>query len=84
MPWRVERVKSSLHVTISPPMAGEWESLMDEVQSKLDPKPLAIHLPSRMPEASKVDSDMLKLLWQSLRTSGIPLLPPMSEGGRSR
>jgi hypothetical protein len=62
-------------------MAGEWEPLMDEIQQTLDPKPLAIHLPSRMGEASKVDRDMLKLLWQSLASFGIPLLPPVNEDG---
>ena len=76
MPWRVERIKSSLHVSIEPPMAEGWEALLDEIERNLDPKPLAVHLPSRLPNASKVDAEMLKLLWQRLGSHGIPLLPP--------
>jgi len=76
MPWSVERIGSALHVRISPPMAGGWEALMDEIQSDLDPRPLAIHIPSKMPDATKTDSDMLKMLWDALGSLGIPLLPP--------
>jgi len=76
MPWSVERVGSALHVEISPPMVSEWEPLMDEIQANLNPTPLAIHLPSRIPEATKTDQDMLKVMWQSLGALGIPLLPP--------
>jgi hypothetical protein len=76
MPWSVERIGSALHVHMSPPMTGEWEALMDEIQSDLDPRPLAIHIPSKMPNATKTDSDMLKMLWDALGSLGIPLLPP--------
>ncbi len=76
MPWSVERVGSALHIEISPPMLAEWEQLMDEIQANLTPAPLAIHLPSRIADATKTDQDMLKVMWQSLGSLGIPLLPP--------
>jgi hypothetical protein len=76
MPWSVERIGSALHVHIGSPMTGEWEALMDEIQSDLDPRPLAIHIPSKMPGATKTDGDMLKMLWDALGSLGIPLLPP--------
>jgi hypothetical protein len=76
MPWTVERHGSALHIEISVPMNGEWEPLMDEVQVSLAPKPLAIHLPSKIEGATKNDRDMLKVLWDALRALEIPLLPP--------
>jgi hypothetical protein len=76
MPWSIERTGSALHVTISVPMDGEREPLMDEVQANLAPKPLAIHLPSKIEGATKTDGDMLKVLWDALGSLGIPLLPP--------
>jgi hypothetical protein len=83
MPWSVERVGSALHVQISVPMAGEWEALMDEIQASLDPRPLAIHIPSKMAAATNTDRDMLKMLWDALGSLGIPLLPPpSSDAGR--
>ena len=57
-------------------MTGEWEALMDEIQSDLEPRPLAIHIPSKMPDSTKIDGDMLKMLWDALGSLGIPLLPP--------
>lgn len=76
MPWSVERIGSTLNVQISIPMNGEWERLMDEIQSSLDPRPLAIHVPSKVEGAAPVDADMLKMLWSALRSLDIPLLPP--------
>ena len=57
-------------------MTGEWEALLDEVQAKLEPKPLAIHIPSKVPGATKDDQEMLRVIWVSLSSAGIPLLPP--------
>jgi hypothetical protein len=78
MPWSVERVGSGLHVHVAMPMIGEWEAVMDEVQANLDPRPLAIHIPSKMAGATNTDTDMLKMLWDALGSHGIPLLPPTS------
>ena len=76
MPWSVERTRSAVNVHITMPMAGEWEPLMDEIHDSIGkPKPLAIHLPSKVPGATKTDADMLKLLWDALGSLGIPLLP---------
>jgi len=58
------------------PMAGEWETLLDEIQTSLKPKPLAIHIPSKVPGATADDEAMLTVVWDSLAAAGIPLLPP--------
>jgi len=79
MPWSVQRIGSALHVEVSDPMSGRWEALMDEIHANLDPRPLAIHIPSKMPGATKTDADMLKMLWDALGSLGIPLLPPAPE-----
>ena len=76
MPWEIEHDASALHVRIEVPMNGEWEALMDEVQSSLKPLPKAIYLPARLSDASRTDADMLKILWQSLTDLGIPILSP--------
>ena len=76
MTWSVERVGSALHVSISVPMTGEWDALLDEVQANLEPKPLAIHIPSKVPGATEDDQEMLRVMWVSLSSAGIPLLPP--------
>lgn len=41
-------------------MTGEWEALMDEVQSSLKPLPKPVYLPARLSGASQTDADMLK------------------------
>jgi hypothetical protein len=76
--WEVERRESALHITLSAPLGGEWESLMDAIQESLSPKPLAIHLPSRIEGASPIDAIMLQRLWNTLGWLGIPILPPTS------
>jgi hypothetical protein len=76
MPWEIERDASALHVRIEVPMTGEWEAVMDEIQSSLKPLPKAIYLPARLSDASRTDADMLKILWQSLTDLGIPILSP--------
>jgi hypothetical protein len=78
MPWSVERRESALHVTVSPPMVGEWEALMDAIEASLTPRPLAIHLPSKIPGATRTDAGLLKMLWQALGSLDIPLLPSAS------
>ena len=76
MTWAVERVGSALHVTIEAPMNGEWETLVAAVQDDLEPKPLAIHIPSKVPGATPQEEEQLRALWDSLASAGIPLLPP--------
>jgi hypothetical protein len=77
MTWSVARVGSALHVSIAVPMTGEWEALLEDIQANLDPKPLAIHIPSRVEGATTKDEEMLRALWDSLAAAGIPLLPPV-------
>ena len=77
MTWSVERVGSALHVSISTPMTGGWDALADELQANLTPKPLAIHISSKVPGASSEDTERLRSLWDSLGSEGIPLLPPV-------
>jgi hypothetical protein len=76
MSWGTERDGSALRVQIQPPMAGEWEALMDDVEKQLDPLPKAIYLPARLPGGTQSDADMLKILWQSLTDLGVPILTP--------
>ncbi len=77
MPWSVEQAGSALHVHISMPMTGEWEPLLDEIENSIGPpRPVAIHLPSKLPGATRTDREMLRLLWDALGSHGIPLLPP--------
>jgi hypothetical protein len=75
--WSVERVGSALHVSIATPMTGEWDALLDEIQANLKPAPLAIHIPSKVPGATKDDEEMLRVVWVSLSSANIPLLPPV-------
>ena len=77
MTWSVERVGSALHVSIATPMTGEWDALLDEIQANLKPAPLAIHIPSKVPGATKDDEEMLRVVWVSLSSANIPLLPPV-------
>ena len=75
MPWSVARVESALHVEISAPVMDGWEPLIDEIHAQIDPDLSAIHLPSRLEAASHTDTDLLKLLWITLGSIGVPLLP---------
>lgn len=78
MPWSVERRESALHIQITGPMVEQWEGLMDAVQENLGrPKPLAIHLPSRIEGGTEADAVRLSVLWETLGSFGIPLLPPV-------
>jgi hypothetical protein len=77
MTWSVDRVGSALHVSIATPMAAEWDALQDAIRTNLEPKPLAIHIPSKIPGASAQDAESLRAVWESLASEGIPLLPPV-------
>ncbi|HJX08003.1 MAG TPA: hypothetical protein VJ736_08030 [Actinomycetota bacterium] len=76
MTWSVERVGSALHVSIATPMTGEWDALLGDIKANLEPKPLAIHIPSKVPGATADDEARLRAVWESLASAGIPLLPP--------
>jgi hypothetical protein len=75
MPWSIERDQSVLRVEVHAPMGDEWEALLDAVVAKLDPAPLAIYLPARLPSASEEDAEMLKMLWETVGARGIPIMP---------
>jgi hypothetical protein len=75
MPWEVEPEGSALHVPITPPMEGEWESLLDAINAASDPPPYAIYLPPRIEGGSAEDADMLRELWDILGKRGIMILP---------
>lgn len=77
MTWSVERVGAALHVSIAMPMSGEWDLLLDEIHANLDPRPLAIHIPSRVAGATTQDKERLRAVWNSLASAGIPMLPPV-------
>jgi hypothetical protein len=76
VPWAIEREGSALRVQIQPPMDGEWETLMDELQANLKPMPKAVYLPTRLSDGTRTDADMLKIIWQSLTDIGVPILTP--------
>ena len=75
MPWSVKRDQSVLRVEVRDPMDGEWQLLMDAVDAKFNPPPLAVYLPARIPSASQTDAEMLKLLWQIIAARGVPIMP---------
>ena len=77
MTWSVARVGSALHVSIAVPMTGEWDALLEEIQANLTPRPLAIHIPSKVEGATTNDEEMLRVVWDSLAAAGVPLLPPV-------
>ena len=78
MTWSVARVGSALHISIAVPMTGEWDALLEEIQANLtDPKPLAIHIPSRVEGATTKDEEMLRVVWDALAAAAVPLLPPV-------
>jgi len=56
-------------------MEDEWEALIAAVEAELDPTPLAVYLPARIPSASETDAEMLKLLWQTIGERGILIMP---------
>lgn len=56
-------------------MDGEWQSLMEAVDAKFNPPPLAIYLPARIPSATQTDAEMLKLPWQIVAARGVPIMP---------
>jgi hypothetical protein len=82
MPWEIQREASALHVRIELPMTGQWEAVMDEVQSSLKQTPKAVYLPARLSGASRTDADMLKILWQRVTDLGIPILSPRQVSDR--
>jgi hypothetical protein len=75
MPWSVKRDQSVLRVEVRDPMDGEWQSLMDAVDSKFDPTPIAVYLPARIPSASETDAEMLKQLWKTIADRGVTIMP---------
>jgi hypothetical protein len=83
-PWRVERIGSTLVITMSAPMAGHWNTLLDEIQAHLRPPPRAIYLPSRIERASAGDAHMLEQLWETLGSFGISNLHASDAEGASR
>jgi hypothetical protein len=80
MPWRIERVESTLRVQLEAPMALEdWDAVFEEIHGALgNPKPAAIVLPLFVPGGSDIDPDMLASLWEALQAVGIPIMrePP--------
>lgn len=76
VPWSIERDASAVHVRITAPMVEQWDALMNGVHDHLTPRPLAIHLPSRIEGGTETDAVRLMVLWEALGALGIPLLPP--------
>jgi hypothetical protein len=79
MPWEIQREGSALRIKIDAPMGAQWEALMYEVHSNLKPIPKAVYLPARLPDGTRTDADMLKILWQSLNDLGVPILSPRQQ-----
>jgi hypothetical protein len=51
--------------------------LSADIAANLTPKPLAIHIPSKIPGATAEDEKRLRVVWDSLSSAGIPLFPPV-------
>ena len=49
---------------------------MNGIHDHLTPRPLGIHLPSRIEGGTESDAVRLTVLWEALGALGIPLLPP--------
>jgi hypothetical protein len=75
MPWSVKRDQSVLRIEVRDPMDGEWQALLDAVDARFDPTPIAVYLPARIPSASETDAEMLKVLWQTIASRGVPIMP---------
>ncbi|MEP6973499.1 MAG: hypothetical protein ABI869_05070 [Actinomycetota bacterium] len=75
MPWSVKRDQSVVRVEIRAPMEAEWEALLRAVEAQLEPVPLAVYIPARIPSASETDAEMLRLLWQTVGSRGVPIMP---------
>ena len=76
VPWSIERDGSALHIHITGPVVEQWDALMNGIHDHLKPRPLAIHLPSRIEGGTETDAVRLTVLWEALGALGIPLLPP--------
>jgi hypothetical protein len=76
VPWGIQHDGSTLRVQIQAPMDGNGKRLMDELQVSRKPMPKAVYLPARLPEGSRTDADMLKIIWQSLSDLGVPIFTP--------
>jgi hypothetical protein len=72
MPWSVNRSDSTITVDMSLPI-DDWDTLLDEIEARLQPAPKAIFLPATLAHATPLDLDLLNKLWTTLRSQGMPL-----------
>jgi alpha/beta superfamily hydrolase len=75
MAWQIERNGGTLHVTISAPV-GDWEDLLEDLSDALEPRPIAIALPSHVAGGTEADAEALQLLWKLLSSRGFSIQRP--------
>jgi len=88
MPWSVEREGKSLRVEISEPIHG-WETLIRRVDANMTPAPDVVYLPRTLPQATREDNQILRMLWAALHVRGLSVVAtedvePIRKVGRSR
>jgi hypothetical protein len=57
-------------------MVEQWDALMNGIHDHLKPRPLAIHLPSRIEGGTETDAVRLTVLWEALGASASAAAPP--------
>jgi hypothetical protein len=62
-----------MHLDIQMPVA-DWGELLDSVQAALEPRPIAVVLPSSIEGATATDAQMLQVLWDALASVAVPLI----------
>ena len=75
MPWAVERAGTAVHVRIELPV-DDWEDLYDAIKTEIAQDTSEIAIPIELPQARRVDANMLEMLRRVLADTGIPLVPP--------
>jgi alpha/beta superfamily hydrolase len=75
MAWQIERNGGTLHVSVSAPV-GDWEALLDDLETALEPRPSAIVLPSHVDNGTDADARSLQLLWKLLSSRGFSIQRP--------
>jgi hypothetical protein len=72
MAWAVQRNGATVRVEIGAPVE-DWDSLMEDVNAALDPRPAAVSLPRRVEGGTGSDAERLRMLWALLSMRGLTI-----------
>jgi hypothetical protein len=75
MPWAVERTGTAVQVRIELPV-DDWEDLYDAIKTEIAQDTSEIAIPVELPQARRVDANMLEMLRRVLADTGISLVSP--------